>query len=194
MVKEEAESKEGTATTTGSSSSSSNSQPAQFVEGQIGSSNAADFKPGQKFPTPSPGNGGASIIHLNVKAAAEAAAADLNNNVYEWVRYVGVVNSDRVFYETLLQQRPDSEMAQEWCLAYGILEWSEAQKLHIKVCKRKGENISLHTRVVSHFCSCCYCCCCYCCYHCSFILCAFSEHDDDDFDLSIVFAFVACCF
>ena len=36
------------------------------------------LKPGQKFPTPTPGFG------------------------------------DRVFYETLLKQRPDSEMAQEW--------------------------------------------------------------------------------
>jgi hypothetical protein len=35
-------------------------------------------KPGQKFPTPTPGVG------------------------------------DRVFYETLLRQRPDSAMAQEW--------------------------------------------------------------------------------
>ena len=37
-----------------------------------------ELKPGQKFPTPTPGMG------------------------------------DRVFYETLLRQRPDSEMAQEW--------------------------------------------------------------------------------
>lgn len=36
------------------------------------------LKPGQKYPTPTPGNG------------------------------------DRVFYETLFRQRPDSEMAQEW--------------------------------------------------------------------------------
>lgn len=41
-------------------------------------------KPGQKFPTPTPGFG------------------------------------DRVFYETLLRQRPDSAMAQEWCLYYGV--------------------------------------------------------------------------
>lgn len=39
---------------------------------------AAALKPGQKFPTPTPGFG------------------------------------DRVFYETLLRQRPDSAMAQEW--------------------------------------------------------------------------------
>ena len=37
-----------------------------------------ELKPGQKFPTPTPGMG------------------------------------DRVFYETLLRQRPTSEMAQEW--------------------------------------------------------------------------------
>lgn len=37
-----------------------------------------ELKPGQKFPTPTPGFG------------------------------------DRVFYETLYRQKPDSEMAQEW--------------------------------------------------------------------------------
>lgn len=40
-----------------------------------------ELKPGQKFPTPTPGFG------------------------------------DRVFYETLLRQRPDSAMAQEWYVA-----------------------------------------------------------------------------
>lgn len=45
---------------------------------------------------------------------------------------------DRVFYETLLQQRPDSEMAQEWCLFYGILDEQEAHKLYLKYCKRKN--------------------------------------------------------
>ena len=39
---------------------------------------STDVKPGQKYPTPTPGFG------------------------------------DRVFYETLLRQRPDSAMAQEW--------------------------------------------------------------------------------
>eukprot|EP01041_Mallomonas_annulata_P008345 gene8345-17192_t len=60
-------------------------------------------KPGQKFPTPSPGNG------------------------------------DRVFYETLLKQRPDSEMAQEWCVAYGILNDVEASALYQKISKRKAK-------------------------------------------------------
>ena len=44
----------------------------------------------------------------------------------------------RVFYETLLQQNPASEMAQDWCLAYGILDPEEALILYTKVCKRKG--------------------------------------------------------
>lgn len=44
-----------------------------------------------------------------------------------------------MFYETLIEQVPDSEMAQEWCLAYGILEWSRAKKLYEAVCKRKGK-------------------------------------------------------
>lgn len=60
------------------------------------------WKPGQKFPTPSPGNG------------------------------------DRVFYETLFQQRPDSEMAQEWVLTYGILSAEDAQKLMDKMNRRKN--------------------------------------------------------
>ncbi len=60
------------------------------------------WKAGQKFPTPSPGNG------------------------------------DRVFYETLYQQKPSSEMAQEWVLTYGILSHADAQKLFDKVNKRKN--------------------------------------------------------
>ena len=61
------------------------------------------LKPGQKYPTPAPGNG------------------------------------DRVFYETLYQQKPESEMAQEWCVAYGVLSESESLEIHNKVCKRKGK-------------------------------------------------------
>ena len=60
-----------------------------------------NLKPGQKFMTPSPGNG------------------------------------DRVFYETLLEQRPDSEMAQDWCIQYGVLSHNEAQKLLDKISRRK---------------------------------------------------------
>mmetsp|Transcript_11708 Transcript_11708/g.21650 ORF Transcript_11708/g.21650 Transcript_11708/m.21650 type:complete len:116 (-) Transcript_11708:276-623(-) len=60
------------------------------------------LKPGQKFPTPTPGNG------------------------------------DRVFYETLLAQRPTSEMAQEWCVAYGVMEEKDAQKAFKAMVKRKG--------------------------------------------------------
>lgn len=44
-----------------------------------------------------------------------------------------------MFYETLLQQRPDSEMAQDWCLAYGILDADQAQELYEKVQSRKGK-------------------------------------------------------
>ena len=60
-------------------------------------------KPGQRYITPSPGNG------------------------------------DRVFYETLLDQRPDSEMAQDWCLHYGVLEEFKAAALLNKVSKRKAK-------------------------------------------------------
>mmetsp|Transcript_5331 Transcript_5331/g.7710 ORF Transcript_5331/g.7710 Transcript_5331/m.7710 type:complete len:121 (-) Transcript_5331:108-470(-) len=47
-------------------------------------------------------------------------------------------NGDRVFYETLYNQRPDSEMAQEWCVAYGVLSDEDAAKLHKKILKRKA--------------------------------------------------------
>jgi hypothetical protein len=62
------------------------------------------LKPGQKFPTPTPGFG------------------------------------DRVFYETLLRQRPDSAMAQEWCVSYGVLDDDEAERLWKKVTNRKRSN------------------------------------------------------
>lgn len=64
--------------------------------------NVTFLKPGQKYPTPSPGAG------------------------------------DRVFYDTLIAQRPDSEMAQEWCVNYGTLEHEEAERVYRMICKRKG--------------------------------------------------------
>uniref|UniRef100_A0A7S2U999 Uncharacterized protein n=1 Tax=Attheya septentrionalis TaxID=420275 RepID=A0A7S2U999_9STRA len=62
---------------------------------------AEELKPGQKYPTPTPGFG------------------------------------DRVFYETLYRQRPESIMAQEWCVNYGVLPTEEAAKMYKKVLKRK---------------------------------------------------------
>ncbi len=47
-------------------------------------------------------------------------------------------NGDRVFYETLYNQRPDSEMAQEWCVSYGVLSDEDAAKIHKKILKRKA--------------------------------------------------------
>jgi hypothetical protein len=32
-------------------------------------------------------------------------------------------------------------MAQEWCLAYGILEWNKAKKVYEAICKKKGKAI-----------------------------------------------------
>jgi hypothetical protein len=49
---------------------------------------------------------------------------------------------DRVFYETLLRQKPDSQMAQEWCVAHGVLPLDEAQKLYKIILKRKGKVLS----------------------------------------------------
>mmetsp|Transcript_5591 Transcript_5591/g.8592 ORF Transcript_5591/g.8592 Transcript_5591/m.8592 type:complete len:109 (-) Transcript_5591:1386-1712(-) len=62
-----------------------------------------ELKPGQKFPTPTPGFG------------------------------------DRVFYETLYRQKPDSEMAQEWCVHYGVLPYNEAKKIHERLLRKKGK-------------------------------------------------------
>ncbi|OWZ21422.1 hypothetical protein PHMEG_0004034 [Phytophthora megakarya] len=53
--------------------------------------------------------------------------------------------ADRVFYESLLQQRPDSRMAQKWCLEYGVLKWMEAEAL----CKKLGVNINVTRSVKS---------------------------------------------
>jgi hypothetical protein len=49
-----------------------------------------------------------------------------------------LMKQNRVFYETLLEQRPESEMAQDWCLAYGVLDSKRAAKLYEYYCKRKG--------------------------------------------------------
>ena len=46
---------------------------------------------------------------------------------------------DRVFYETLFRQRPDSFMAQEWCVNYGVLPSEEAAKLYKVLLKRKAK-------------------------------------------------------
>eukprot|EP00594_Rhizosolenia_setigera_P016963 CAMPEP_0178953798 /NCGR_PEP_ID=MMETSP0789-20121207/8621_1 /TAXON_ID=3005 /ORGANISM="Rhizosolenia setigera, Strain CCMP 1694" /LENGTH=123 /DNA_ID=CAMNT_0020635101 /DNA_START=190 /DNA_END=561 /DNA_ORIENTATION=- len=68
--------------------------------------NSIELKPGQKFPTPTPGFG------------------------------------DRVFYETLLRQRPDSIMAQEWCVHYGVCPKEEAETLYLAMMQRKGKKVS----------------------------------------------------
>ena len=74
-------------------------------------------------------------------------------------------NGDRVFYETLLEQNPASEMAQKWCVHHGVLgnqspslhftllpqlgnshqlqtDWDRAQELYAKICKREGKAFS----------------------------------------------------
>uniref|UniRef100_K3XA45 Uncharacterized protein n=1 Tax=Globisporangium ultimum (strain ATCC 200006 / CBS 805.95 / DAOM BR144) TaxID=431595 RepID=K3XA45_GLOUD len=47
--------------------------------------------------------------------------------------------ADRVFYESLLHQRPESKMAKKWCLEYGVLKWAEAEAL----CKELGVPINV---------------------------------------------------
>lgn len=78
------------------------------------------FKIGQKYPTPAPGNGG----NMN-----PFSTQDFISNLFY---------SDRVFYETLYDEKPDSEMAQEWCLYYGILDEKAAKKVFDLVAKRKA--------------------------------------------------------
>jgi hypothetical protein len=40
-------------------------------------------------------------------------------------------SADRVFYESLYRQKPQSEMAQDWCIAYGVLPHNEVHRSHI---------------------------------------------------------------
>jgi len=58
---------------------------------------------------------------------------------------------DRVFYESLFRQRPDSIMAQEWCIAYGVLPVEEASALHSQLLayKKKGGVLTMISPVKS---------------------------------------------
>jgi hypothetical protein len=40
-------------------------------------------------------------------------------------------SADRVFYESLYRQKPQSEMAQDWCIAYGVLPHNEVFRCHV---------------------------------------------------------------
>ncbi|CAK4680800.1 unnamed protein product [Aphanomyces euteiches] len=46
--------------------------------------------------------------------------------------------ADRVFYESLLSQNPNSKMAKKWCLEYGVLDWDDA----VALCKELGVTYS----------------------------------------------------
>eukprot|EP01083_Nonionella_stella_P087127 242256_1 len=54
---------------------------------------------------------------------------------------------DRVFYETLLRQKPESWMAAEWCVSYGVLSEEEAGKLYKAILKRKGKDAGVRSPV-----------------------------------------------
>ena len=72
-----------------------------------------------------------------VKTENELTAADINKpGQTEPTPTPG--DGDRVFYETLLHQRPDSMMAQEWCVKYGVLPAPEAERLLGLIRGRKG--------------------------------------------------------
>lgn len=47
-------------------------------------------------------------------------------------------DATRVFYESLLRQKPSSIMAQEWCLKYGLLSSEEAKKVAKSLAKHKA--------------------------------------------------------
>ena len=51
----------------------------------------------------------------------------------------------RVFYESLLEQKPDSWMAKLWAVEYGILSNEEAEEMYQEVleykAKQKGSSI-----------------------------------------------------
>ena len=46
-------------------------------------------------------------------------------------------SGDRVFYESLLEQRPESTMAKQWCVEYGVLPAERAQALYAELLKAK---------------------------------------------------------
>jgi len=52
---------------------------------------------------------------------------------------------DRVFYESLLRQKPESIMAQEWCVYHGVLGRVEAEKLYDGILKRKDQKSIVST-------------------------------------------------
>ena len=80
-----------------------------------------------------------------MKVEAEAEDTEPYNLVGQWnlslpgQRYpTPSFSGDRVFYSSLLEQRPDSLIAQEWCVQYGVLEHSIAAKFYAAMLTRKG--------------------------------------------------------
>jgi hypothetical protein len=53
-------------------------------------------------------------------------------------------SADRVFYESLYRQKPQSEMAQDWCIAYGVLPHNEVHRSYI---------VNLNTVVARTYCN-----------------------------------------
>jgi hypothetical protein len=48
----------------------------------------------------------------------------------------------RIFYETLLEQKPNSIIAAKWCIEHGILERTRAEEL-LKVVERAKKKTKL---------------------------------------------------
>lgn len=104
----------------------------------------ANRKPGQKHPTPSPVRASPSASQTPPTSICARFPIDwriltrvsLDAVAFFYSMIVDPVQgfADRVFYESLLHQRPESKMAQKWCLEYGVLKWTEAEAL----CKELG--------------------------------------------------------
>eukprot|EP00492_Amphilonche_elongata_P004005 TRINITY_DN4394_c0_g1_i1.p1 TRINITY_DN4394_c0_g1~~TRINITY_DN4394_c0_g1_i1.p1 ORF type:complete len:140 (+),score=38.39 TRINITY_DN4394_c0_g1_i1:214-633(+) len=56
------------------------------------------------------------------------------------------LNGLRIFYESTLEQMPDSEMAKDWLLIHGLLPKDIATKLHKKKTKGKKKPVSSRKR------------------------------------------------
>ncbi len=68
-------------------------------------------KPGQKYPTPTPGVAGPYLGLLPPPLT--------HPPTHPPPFLIKTKHTERIFYETLFEQNPQSAMAQEWCVQYG---------------------------------------------------------------------------
>lgn len=48
-------------------------------------------------------------------------------------------SGDRVFYESLFKEKPNSEMALVWCIEHGVLPAEEAKRVYAQYLKIKAK-------------------------------------------------------